>query len=110
MSRPWCRRGGRNRAGDDRSRLPELAAVPFAEAPRKSLDYAVMEKTSCAAVVEGQFRWSDIGSWDAVYAVSNHERNANALYGPAIALNARDCLCAPKKGSQRLSASKILWW
>jgi mannose-1-phosphate guanylyltransferase/mannose-6-phosphate isomerase len=69
-----------------------LAAVPFAEAPRKSIDYAVMEKTSRAAVVEGQFRWSDIGSWDAVYAVSKHDRNAVALYGPAIALDARDCL------------------
>jgi mannose-1-phosphate guanylyltransferase/mannose-6-phosphate isomerase len=65
---------------------------PFAEAPKKSIDYAVMEKTSRAAIVEGCFRWSDIGSWDAVYAVSKHNRSANALYGPAIALNARDCL------------------
>jgi mannose-1-phosphate guanylyltransferase / mannose-6-phosphate isomerase len=62
-----------------------LAAVPFAEAPKKSIDYAVMEKTSRAAVVEGRFRWSDIGSWDAVYAVSKHDCKANALHGPAIA-------------------------
>jgi mannose-1-phosphate guanylyltransferase/mannose-6-phosphate isomerase len=69
-----------------------LAAGPFAKAPKKSIDYAVMEKTSRAAVVEGLFRWSDIGSWDAVYAVSQRDTGGNALHGPAIAHDARNCL------------------
>jgi mannose-1-phosphate guanylyltransferase / mannose-6-phosphate isomerase len=69
-----------------------LAPAPFAEAPKKSIDYALMEKTSRAAVVEGSFRWSDIGSWDAVYTVSEQDRNGNALYGPAIARDAKNCL------------------
>jgi mannose-1-phosphate guanylyltransferase/mannose-6-phosphate isomerase len=69
-----------------------LAAGPFAQAPRKSLDYAVMEKTARAAVVEGRFRWSDIGSWDAVYAVSARDNNGNALHGPAVSVDARNCL------------------
>ena len=69
-----------------------LAAAPFSEAPRKSIDYAVMEKTSLAAVVEGRFPWSDIGSWDAVYAVSDHDDSGNALRGPAVARGARNCL------------------
>src|SRR5215472_15059891 len=43
-------------------RLDEKA---FGQATQKSIDYAVMEKTDRAAVVEGRFRWSDIGSWDA---------------------------------------------
>jgi len=69
-----------------------LAGAPFAQAPKKSIDYAVMEKTSRAAVVEGQFRWSDIGSWDAVYAVSEQDSRGNALEGPAIARDAKNCL------------------
>jgi len=69
-----------------------LAARPFAEAPEKSIDYAVMEKTSRAAVVEGRFRWSDIGSWDAVYAISKRDHSGNALHGPALAHDARNCL------------------
>jgi mannose-1-phosphate guanylyltransferase/mannose-6-phosphate isomerase len=69
-----------------------LASGPFGEAPRKSIDYAVMERTSRAAVVEGRFRWSDIGSWDAVYAVSDHDGKGNALHGPAIARDAKNCL------------------
>src|SRR5690349_18600239 len=35
-----------------------LDADAFARAPQKSIDYAVMEKTARAAVVEGRFRWS----------------------------------------------------
>ena len=69
-----------------------LAPEPFAKAPKKSIDYAVMEKTSRAAVVEGRFRWSDIGSWDAVYAMAKHDGSGNALHGPAIAKDARNCL------------------
>jgi mannose-1-phosphate guanylyltransferase/mannose-6-phosphate isomerase len=51
-----------------------------------------MEKTRHAAVVEGRFRWSDIGSWDAVFAVSERDGAGNTLRGPAIARDARDCL------------------
>jgi mannose-1-phosphate guanylyltransferase/mannose-6-phosphate isomerase len=51
-----------------------------------------MEKTGRAAVVEGRFRWSDIGSWDAVYAVSKQDQRGNALHGPAVARDARNCL------------------
>jgi mannose-1-phosphate guanylyltransferase / mannose-6-phosphate isomerase len=69
-----------------------LAGGPFAQAPKKSIDYAVMEKTSRAAVVEGRFRWSDIGSWDAVYTVSKTDGGGNALHGPTIARDSRNCL------------------
>ena len=43
-----------------------LAEGPFAQAPKKSIDYAVMERTALAAVLPVSFRWSDIGSWNAV--------------------------------------------
>ncbi len=64
-----------------------LDADAFGSAPRISIDYAVMEKTDRAAVVEGLFRWSDIGSWDAVLEVSPRDEAGNALSGPALALD-----------------------
>ncbi len=30
-----------------------------------------MEKTDRAAVVVGHFRWSDIGSWDAIFDIAD---------------------------------------
>jgi mannose-1-phosphate guanylyltransferase/mannose-6-phosphate isomerase len=62
------------------------------KAPQKSIDYAVMEKTERAAVFEGRFRWSDIGSWDAVFDVAAHDDAGNVISGPAAAFDARDCL------------------
>ncbi len=40
----------------------------FASAPRISIDYAVMEKTRLASVLEVDFAWSDLGAWDAIAA------------------------------------------
>jgi len=33
----------------------------------KFIDYAVMERTALGAVLPVSFRWSDIGSWNAVW-------------------------------------------
>jgi len=70
-------------------RLDEQA---FGRAPQKSIDYAVMEKTDRAAVVEGRFRWSDIGSWDAVFDVAPRDEGGNAASGPVLAVDAKGCV------------------
>src|SRR5712691_12977557 len=69
-----------------------LAAEPFARTPQKSIDYAVMERTERAAVVEGRFRWSDIGSWDAVFEIAPRDESGNATHGPVVAVDAKDCI------------------
>ncbi len=69
-----------------------LDAEAFASAPQKSIDYAVMEKTERAAVVEGRFRWSDIGSWDAVFEVGERDAAGNVVTGPVMTVEARDCV------------------
>ena len=38
----------------------------FSNAPKISIDYAVMEKTRRAAVLPVDFAWSDLGAWDAI--------------------------------------------
>jgi mannose-1-phosphate guanylyltransferase / mannose-6-phosphate isomerase len=69
-----------------------LAPESFARAPQKSIDYAVMEKTDRAAVVEGAFRWSDIGSWDAVFDVMPRDASGNAVQGPVVLHETENCL------------------
>ena len=60
----------------------------FARAPQKSIDYALMEKTDRAAVVEGHFRWSDIGSWDTILDIGERDAAGNAVQGPVITTDA----------------------
>jgi mannose/cellobiose epimerase-like protein (N-acyl-D-glucosamine 2-epimerase family)/mannose-1-phosphate guanylyltransferase len=40
----------------------------FIDAPKISIDYALMEKTRLAWVLPVDFSWSDLGAWDAVCA------------------------------------------
>jgi mannose-1-phosphate guanylyltransferase/mannose-6-phosphate isomerase len=70
-------------------RLEETA---FAAAPKTSIDYAVIEQTRNIAVVVGRFRWSDIGSWDAIWEVLPRDENGNAALGRGIVVGSRNCL------------------
>jgi mannose-1-phosphate guanylyltransferase/mannose-6-phosphate isomerase len=69
-----------------------LGEAAFARAPQKSIDYAVLEKTDRAAVVEGHFRWSDIGSWDAIFDIATHDAAGNAVHGPVVAVGSQNCV------------------
>ncbi|HJP97619.1 MAG TPA: mannose-1-phosphate guanylyltransferase/mannose-6-phosphate isomerase [Rhodanobacteraceae bacterium] len=63
----------------------------FAASPDNSIDYAVMEKTTRAAVVPVSCAWSDIGSWDALWAASQRDAEGNRLEGDVIAIDSRNC-------------------
>lgn len=69
-----------------------IDADAFARAPQKSIDFAVMERTTKSAVVEGNFRWSDIGSWDAIAHVSERDGAGNSLRGPVVTMETSDCV------------------
>jgi mannose-1-phosphate guanylyltransferase / mannose-6-phosphate isomerase len=69
-----------------------LAADPFARAPKKSIDYAVMERTRLAAVVPADLGWSDVGSWSTVWEVLDHDQAGNATEGPVVMLDSRNSL------------------
>src|SRR5262249_37209486 len=69
-----------------------LAREPFARAPKKSIDYAVMQRTKLAAVVPTDPGWSDIGSWSSVWDVLDHDAAGNATDGPVVMLDSRNSL------------------
>ena len=49
--------------------------------PRISIDYAVMEGAQGMAVIPVDMGWSDIGSWQTLYEVLDHDANGNAARG-----------------------------
>ena len=64
----------------------------FAASPSVSLDYAVMEKTDKAAVVPVDPGWSDVGSWTALWEISEQDEHANALIGDVVTHDVRNAL------------------
>ena len=63
----------------------------FGKARAISIDYAVMEKTSHAAVVPVACGWSDVGSWHAVWELSDKDGQGNAAQGAAVFEDSRNC-------------------
>jgi mannose-1-phosphate guanylyltransferase / mannose-6-phosphate isomerase len=63
----------------------------FGAAKAISIDYAVMEKTAHAAVVPVACGWSDVGSWHAVWELSDKDGQGNAAQGAAVFEDSRNC-------------------
>lgn len=53
----------------------------FGQCPSISIDYAVMEHTSRGAVIPLDARWSDVGSWTALWEVKEKDAAGNATVG-----------------------------
>jgi len=67
-----------------------LDAEAFAGCPADSIDYAVMEHTPHAAVVPLEAGWSDLGSWAALWEISDKDAAGNAHRGDVIAIDCRN--------------------
>ncbi|WP_317850337.1 mannose-1-phosphate guanylyltransferase/mannose-6-phosphate isomerase [Pseudomonas sp. GL-B-12] len=63
------------------TRVDEAA---FAACPDDSVDYAVMEKTADAVMVPLDAGWSDIGSWTALWDVSDKDQRGNVFKGDVL--------------------------
>jgi len=69
----------------------DLDAESFARLPDISVDYAVMEKHREVAVVKAGFDWNDIGSWNALGALTAADENGNRTVGDAVLMNTQEC-------------------
>ncbi|EDV6085496.1 mannose-1-phosphate guanylyltransferase/mannose-6-phosphate isomerase [Salmonella enterica subsp. enterica serovar Gaminara] len=59
--------------------------------PSESIDYAVMENTMQAVVVPLDAKWSDVGSWTALWDISKKNENGNIIRGDVIAKDTDNC-------------------
>jgi mannose-1-phosphate guanylyltransferase/mannose-6-phosphate isomerase len=90
---PEMERAAAATAASARTDLDFLAldAASFGASPKKSIDYAVMERTQRAAVVPADIGWSDVGNWDAVWKLSNRDADGNSFYGEdGVALDCKN--------------------
>ncbi len=69
------------------TRVDEAA---FSACPDDSVDYAVMEKTADAVMVPLDAGWSDIGSWTALWDVSDKDQQGNVFKGDVLNQQSRN--------------------
>ena len=67
-------------------------ADAFGASPSDSIDYAVMERADRVAVVPVAMGWSDVGSWDALLAISPCDEKGNHHRGEVLTIDTSNCL------------------
>lgn len=65
--------------------LPDGSA--FSASPDVSIDVGVMEKTDRAAIVPVDMGWSDVGSWDALWAIRDRDGEGNTTKGGVVSVD-----------------------
>lgn len=64
--------------------------------PKISVDYGIMERSEDVWVVEGDFGWDDVGSYDALEALYTPDEAGNLRYGDCVLSDTRNCICYAK--------------
>lgn len=67
-----------------------LGAEAYGGVRAISFDYAIMEKAETVMAVPLPGRWSDLGSWDALWSEAGPDETGTALTGEALALDCED--------------------
>jgi len=62
----------------------------FSTCPADSIDYAILEKTDKAVVIPLDAGWNDVGSWSALWDVTEKDASGNAISGDVITKDTRN--------------------
>ncbi|MCK5190381.1 MAG: mannose-1-phosphate guanylyltransferase/mannose-6-phosphate isomerase, partial [Methylococcales bacterium] len=62
----------------------------FSQCPADSIDYAVMEKTDKAVVIPLDAQWNDVGSWSALWDVTDKDEFGNAISGDVLTVDTKN--------------------
>ena len=83
------------REGEDFIRFD---AAKFSKIPAESIDYAIMESTSKAAVVPVDCGWTDAGSFDALWRIKDKDKAGNVSEGSNSFEGTQNCYVNSKDG------------
>lgn len=64
----------------------------YSSLPSISIDYGIMEHVDRIAVVEADFGWDDLGSWEALHRLGAKDERGCVVQGDTMALDCRDSL------------------
>ena len=65
-----------------------------------SIDYGVMEKADNVYVLPADFGWSDVGTWDSLHRIGQHDDHDNMVSGDVLLYDTTGCVI--KTPSDRL--------
>jgi mannose-1-phosphate guanylyltransferase len=76
--------------------------------PSAPIDRAILERSRRVVALRADFRWSDVGSWDAIWGSLGHDAGRNSGRGARVVLGARGCLAMNPGGLTVLAGVRDL--
>ena len=76
---------------------PEIIREIYESIEADSIDYALLEKSKNVAVLPVEMEWSDLGSWESIYQVSEKDAQGNVLRGNVISHDTHNSLIFSSK-------------
>jgi mannose-1-phosphate guanylyltransferase len=70
--------------------LDSILTSFYCEAPSVSIDYGIMEKADNVAVLEADFQWNDVGSWEYIRDILPPDAEGNAVVGEHVLIDSRE--------------------
>lgn len=82
----------------DKASEKKFIQEAYSQCTNISIDYGVMEKADNVYTLPAQFGWSDIGSWDSLYEVYEHDYLGNAVAGKNVKIydSSNNMIMVPK--------------
>jgi len=78
--------------------LPEVLKEQYPQSPSISIDYGVMEKASDVVVMNAEFEWNDVGSWEFIRDIQNADDQGNVSVGEYLTIDAtRNTIVSPDR-------------
>ena len=74
-----------------------------------SIDYGIMEKSQKVFLIKGDFSWSDVGSWEEVYQLSEKNEEGNAVVGKVFTdMTSESYIFSPDKFTAVIGAENFI--
>lgn len=73
-------------------REKEVIAQVYPIIPKISIDYGIMERAKGVLMVEGDFGWNDVGSFDALEEIYDKDENGNVVLANGCLIDTKDCI------------------
>lgn len=70
----------------------EVIEELYPSIPKISIDYGIMERAEGVLMLEGDFGWNDVGSFDSLDEVYGSDENNNVIMANAHVIDSKDCI------------------
>jgi mannose-1-phosphate guanylyltransferase len=79
----------------------------FKQLENISIDFALLEKTNRAAVVPVDYAWDDVGSWDSLDRIREHDEAGNIAIGDPIMVDTKRCIVYNEAGAEEIALATV---